>query len=108
MTQPLKRGAFYRAARLQAIAGGAWLGAGPDGDRKIEGTRTSRGCSAIARGPRDATDAGTRGTTISTRSRSTETMAATNVAGSAPAGESPTSTAAHAAASLPRMIIGLA
>jgi hypothetical protein len=28
--------------------------------------------------------------------------------GSAPAGESPTSTAAHAAATLPRMIIGLA
>src|SRR6266403_749319 len=64
--------------RCRQAAGGAWLGAGPAAERK-----PSTRCEAA--------------------SAETDATAAKEARGNAPAGASPTSTAAHAAATLPRI-----
>src|SRR3954471_24326612 len=94
--------------RLQA-AGGAWLGAGPAGERKIDGARTvSTRCARrstrmpIETGWRAVRERNTS-TRCATESGEEATAAANEASGNAPAGESPTSTAAHAAAILPRI-----
>src|ERR1041384_319711 len=91
---------------FQARAGGAWLGAGPEGERKIEGTRASPAFTDDSRGCEAFTSRGCCALT-STRcalcSTQTAAAAAYDANGSAPAGESPTSTAAHAAARPPRL-----
>lgn len=98
---------FRTAPRTQAAAGGARLGAGPEGERKIEGTRASPGCDDPSRLADGDAAAAARGTFTSARwaARSTDTAAAAanDANGSAPAGDIPTNTAAHAAASLPRI-----
>src|SRR5436305_13202230 len=98
-----------QSSRWLQAAGGAWLGAGPAGERKIESTRTvSTRCARRSTripgeaGRRTARDPKTS-TRCPTESADVAAAAANEASGSAPAGESPTSTAAHAAAILPRI-----
>jgi hypothetical protein len=97
-------------------AGGAWLGAGPEGVRQTDGARDPSGRrddaetrptdrAAIAPGwARDPL----AGAETAASGEAHAAAAANDANGNAPAGASPTSTAAHAAANLPRMPIELA
>src|SRR3954447_18957990 len=102
------RGQIFGLRRTYA-AGGAWLGAGPDGERKIEGTRASTALVAVRcdgaarRTPGCASRRGEAGAWAAVSAETDAAAAAKDANGSAPAGASPTSTAAHAAAILPRI-----
>src|SRR5689334_6979355 len=103
------RGQIFGLKRAYAAAGGAWLGAGPDGERKIEGTRASAALAALLRDgaarrtPGCASPRGEGGAWAAESAETEAAAAAKEAKGSAPAGESPTSTAAQAAAILPRI-----
>src|SRR6267143_2845748 len=95
--------------RCRQATGGAWLGAGPAGERKIDSVRTvSTRCAR--RSTRKPWAAGRRAawerypsTRCEAASAETDATAANEARGNAPAGASPTSTAAHAAATLQRI-----
>jgi serine/threonine-protein kinase len=92
-------------------AGGAWLGAGADGSRQMLGARSPAGRCAerpvllsARAGSSERPPAAALGAAWTVPSAVALAAAAANDAnGSAPAGASPTSTAAHAAAILPRI-----
>src|SRR6185312_244107 len=90
-------------------AGGAWLGAGPAGERKIDGARNAgapaavRSIGTLLAGGRDAARPANVSTRCAVGTARTAAAAANEASGNAPAGASPTSTAAHAAANLPRI-----
>jgi hypothetical protein len=95
-------------ARAQA-AGGAWLGAGPDGERQTRSsealarrTGKSRDTLRISGAAKGAARIDSREMRmVSPNFLAWHETAANEANGSAPAGDNPTSTAAHAAASLP-------
>jgi hypothetical protein len=97
-------------------AGGAWLGAGPEGVRHTDGAgdpdgrrddAEARPTDCAARAPGCARDP-LAGAETAASDEAHAAAAANDANGNAPAGASPTSTAAHAAASLPRMPIAQA
>src|SRR5581483_7481474 len=91
--------------RNDQSAGGAWLGAGPLGVRQTAGVHGPEGLGASARAAATATACGLARrpaeTTVACAAASACVQlaaAAHEASGIAPAGERPTSTAAHAAA----------
>src|SRR5256885_1728293 len=92
----------WDCAEDQARAGGAWLGAGPEGGGKFGARGVRAACAGPPRRAGDEAEARWAGGAFSARGAAASTLpagaAAYDANGSAPAGDSPTSTAAHAAA----------